>query len=334
MPNDTMRSSSLQENDEPGIDPQKMTLELLEHGDIPTAPRVGDIISGSIIARKTAAVFIDLGPQGTGIIYGREFFLAHDILKKHGVGDEIHAKVVSLEHPDGYIELSVSEAGREMAWEAIKLAMEGKETLTVTVDAANRGGLMATLHGLKAFIPVSQLSSEHYPHVEGGDKEKILSALRDFINTPLRVKVLSFDPHSDKLILSERAVVEEELREELKNYQIGDTVEGSIASIADFGLFIRFGSDEKFEGLAHISELSWTQPTNVKESFTVGQRIKAKIIDMQNGRTSLSLRALTPKPEAQKTETVTNVAEETAEKTPEALGPQETAISETEETAS
>ena len=128
-----------------------------------------------------ASVFVDLGPQGTGIIYGREFFLAQELLKQCNTGDTISAKVIEPENEDGYIELSVSAAYREIAWEKLNRAFHEKTSLTVEVEGANRGGLMATVEGVKAFLPVSQLSQENYPRVEGGDKEKILEALKDFI---------------------------------------------------------------------------------------------------------------------------------------------------------
>lgn len=261
-----------------------------------TLPRVGDIVEGTIIARKTAAVFIDLGARGTGLIFGREFFSAQEVLKKYDIGQTIHAKVIEAENPDGYVELSVSEAGRELAWKALKKAYDEKETIDVTIEAANRGGLMATLGGVKAFLPVSQLTPEHYPHVDGGDKEKILSALRDFIGKTLRVKLITFEPHLEKFILSEREVLDEELREALKNFRVGDTVEGVISGIVDFGLFVRFGPNEKLEGLAHISELDWGIVENIHERFKVGERITAKILELRGEKVSLSLKALLPNP--------------------------------------
>lgn len=262
----------------------------------PKPVRVGEIVEGPIVARRTAAVFVDLGPRGIGIIYGREFFLAHDALKRHGIGEAVRAKVVDPENDDGYVELSMSEAGRELAWEELRRTHETKTTIPATIEAANRGGLVATVEGVKAFLPVSQLSPEHYPHVEGGDKEKILAALRAFIGQALQVKILNIDPSADKLILSERAVAEEALREELKHFHVGDAIEGTVSGIVDFGLFIRFGPDEKLEGLIHLSELSWGAVDDIRKRYELRQRVKAKIIDIQGDRVSLSLKALLPNP--------------------------------------
>ena len=256
----------------------------------------GDIVEGALISRGTAVVFVDLGSHGTGIIYGREFFLAHELLKPKDIGATVSAKVIDPENDDGYVELSVSAAYQEIAWKKLLEAFHNKETLTVVVDAANRGGLMATIESIKAFLPVSQLSSEHYPRVEGGDKEKIFEALKAFEGQMLEVQIINADQKSDKLILSEKAVEEDKLRLELANYQIGDTLEGVISGVVDFGLFIKFGPQQKLEGLAHISELSWESIENIRERYHVSDTVKVKLIDLQGEKVSLSLKALEPDP--------------------------------------
>lgn len=265
--------------------------------DDPLKPlKAGEIVEGPLLSRGTAAVFVNLGAQGTGIIFGREFFLAQELLKQCDIGDTISAKVVEPENEDGFIELSVSAAYREIAWEKLNRAFQEKETLTVEIEAANRGGLMATIEGVKAFLPVSQLSQEHYPRVEGGDKEKILEALKEYAGEQFAVKIINADQRQDKLIISEKAVEEEAIREELQNFSVGDTVEGTITGVVDFGIFIKFGPEEKLEGLAHISELSWSPVEDINEEFKVDQKVKVKIIDIQGDKASLSLKALEPDP--------------------------------------
>jgi small subunit ribosomal protein S1 len=283
-------------------------------------PRIGEIVEGPLIARGSAAAFVDLGVRGTGIIYGREFFLARDALREKSIGDIISAKVIDPENDEGYVELSMNAAGKELAWKHLKQLADAKETIEVVIEAANRGGLIATVESIKAFLPVSHLAPEHYPHVEGGDREKILEALRKFVGTTMRVKIINLDPASEKLIISERAVIDEELREELKNFHVGDTIDGTIAGIVDFGLFIRFGPDERLEGLAHISELSWENIDNIRSRYRIGEHVKAKIIDIEGDRVSLSLKALLPHPESTK-ETQASKPSEHPEspKTPEPL---------------
>src|SRR3989344_1694309 len=276
------------------LDSAAHPLDAILKADSPQLPREGDIVEGPVVSRGTAAVFVDLGPQGTGIVYGREFFMARDILRDKRVGDRVSAKVIDPENADGYVELSAVAAGRELAWGRLQKFSDEKETIKATVESANRGGLVVNVEGIKAFLPVSQLAPEHYPHVEGGDKEKILEALRAFVGQPLSAKILNLDPQRDKLILSERAVFEEELREELKNFHVGDIVEGRVAGIVDFGLFVRFGPDERLEGLMHVSEVSREPVQHIRERFTIGDRLKAKIVDIQSDRVSLSLKALEP----------------------------------------
>src|SRR3989344_3214658 len=223
----------------------------------PTPLRAGDIVEGNIVARGIASVFVDLGSLGTGIIFGREFYNAQDVLKTLNIGEKLAAKVVDPENEDGYVELSARDAGRDIAWSRLKELHHNQTTLQVVIKSANRGGLVATVENVPAFLPASQLASEHYPRVEGGDKDKILEELKQLAGQTLDVKILDVHPGEEKLILSERAAELDTLKEELAQFKPGDTIEGVISRIADFGIFMRFGPDEKLEGMVHISEVSW-----------------------------------------------------------------------------
>lgn len=274
----------------------RTTLDAILKDDPIRTLKPGELVEGSLLSRGTAAVYVDLGAQGTGIIFGREFFMASELLKQCDVGDTVSAKVVDPENEEGYVELSVSAAYQEIAWEKLNLVFQKKETVAVEIEAANRGGLMATLERVKAFLPVSQLSAEHYPRVEGGDKDKILEALKSYIGQKFDIKIINADQKQDKLILSEKAVEEEALREELRSFNIGDDVDGSITGVVDFGLFIKFGPEEKLEGLAHISELSWGPVEDINAEFKVGDKVKVQIVNIQGDKASLSLKALQPDP--------------------------------------
>ncbi|MDD2732162.1 MAG: S1 RNA-binding domain-containing protein [Candidatus Pacebacteria bacterium] len=267
-------------------------------------PKNGEIIEGKIIGKGRSSVFIDLGNIGTGIIYGKEFYEAKDQLKRSKVGDVIFAKIVETENEDGYTELSLSKAGKEMAWDSLKKRKDDDEILIVKILGANKGGLLAEVEGIPAFLPVSQLSSDNYPKVEGGDNLKILKALQKFVGKEMEVKIFDISSEENKLILSERAKETREIKEILKNYSIGDIVEGEITGVVDFGAFIRFSAKEKtaegktpeLEGLIHISELDWRLIEKPSETVKVGQKVKAKIIDIQNEKISLSLKALKEDP--------------------------------------
>ena len=115
---------------------------------------------------------------------------------------------------------------------------------------------------VKGFLPVSQLTPEHYPRVPGGDKNKILEHLKEFIGTHFDVKVIDVDERDEKLIVSEKEAWEEMQHNIISAYKVGDTVEGKITAITDFGVFMEFG--EKLEGLVHISEIAWQRIDNQK----------------------------------------------------------------------
>lgn len=267
---------------------------LKSKGDFLNVPKVGEIVEGVAIEKRGAKLFVDLGNRGTGIIYGREYYEAQDVLKNIEPGSTVTAKVVELDNDEGYIELSLKEAGREKNWRDLKEKMLEGEVLTLPVKEANRGGLILELYGVRGFLPVSQLSLKHYPRVENGDKEQILAELQKFVGVELKVKILDANPYENKLIFSERDSDSEELRAKLAKYKKGDEVEGEITGVVNFGAFMKF--DEGLEGLIHISEIDWQLIENPRDVLKVGEKRKAKIIDIEGGKVSLSLKALTPDP--------------------------------------
>jgi len=269
--------------------------ELLEKHDLLKPPKVGEIVEGKVIEIGKGAVFLDLGPKGTGIIYGKEFMEAKEKLKNLKIGEKIFAKIIDLENEEGYRELSLTAAGKEIAWEELRQKKEKEERIKVKILKANKGGLISEISGIPAFLPVSQLSSDHYPKVEGGEVNQILRELQKFINKELEVKILNIDQNSEQIILSERLIEQEAMKEILKNYKVGDVVKGEISGITDFGAFIKFGK-ENLEGLCHISELDWQIVEDPSDIVKIGQKVKAKIIDISNGRVSLSLKALKKDP--------------------------------------
>jgi len=266
--------------------------------------RVDEIVQGKVIDSGKATVYLDLGAWGTGIIYGKEFYEAREKLKELKIGDKVFAKVIDLENEDGYIELSLTQAGKELAWDQLKENKQRDELIKVKVLGANKGVLLAKVYDIPAFLPVSQLSQINYPKIEGGDSQKILKALQKFIGKELEVKVFDFDQREEKLILSEKAKESEKLKDIIKNYKEGDVVEAEITGVVDFGAFVKIPLDpaitgkeiDSLEGLIHISELDWQIIEDPSEIVKVGQKVKAKIIDISNNKISLSLKALKKDP--------------------------------------
>ena len=257
-------------------------------------PKPGNILSGQIISVSKDSVFVDLGPIGIGIVYPGEFYDNPDRMKTFKSGDKISAMLIELENDDGYRELSLRAAQMTTAWQDIKEKKENGEIVPVTVININKGGLIVEVSGVQGFLPLSQLSAEHYPKVGGGDPGKIVQALQKFKNQELKVKIIDFSEAENKLIVSERAIQEESLKEELAKLKVGDTVEGEITEVTDFGAFIRMGNG--LDGLIHSSEIDWKFVENPREILHSGEKITAKIISLEGGRVALSLKALKEDP--------------------------------------
>ncbi|HWB34134.1 MAG TPA: S1 RNA-binding domain-containing protein [Candidatus Paceibacterota bacterium] len=260
----------------------------------PTPPQQGDIVEGPVIALDRARLYIDLPPFGTGIIFGREYLNAREVIKRTNVGDRIAAKVISTDSKEGYIELSLKEARQALIWAEAEEAVKEKRLVEITVKEANKGGLILEWQGIAGFLPASQLKAEHYPRVADGDKDKILDELRKLVGQKLMVSIISATPKEGKLIFSEKGIDDKEKKELIANYQVGDVVEGEVTGMVDFGVFIKL--EEGLEGLVHISEIDWGLVDDPRHFFKVGDRVKVKIIDIKDGKISLSVKQLKDNP--------------------------------------
>ncbi|MFH1401437.1 MAG: S1 RNA-binding domain-containing protein [Parcubacteria group bacterium] len=274
--------------------------DILEKNDAAKSPKIGEIAEGKIIGLKKGSMYVDLGSVGAGIIFGKEFFEARSILRDLKPGDTIFGKIVDFENDEGYFELSLSQAGQQLNWEKLKRQKDEGQLVSVKISGANKGGLLADVLDVTGFLPVSQLSPQNYPRVEGGDTSKILKELQKFIGQDMEVKIFDLDPREGKLILSEKAKETEKIKEILKNYNVGDVVEGEITGLVDFGAFIRFPAgakpEEGLEGLIHISELDWAIVGDPSEIVKIGDKVKAKIIEIKDNKVSLSLKVLKKDP--------------------------------------
>jgi len=266
----------------------------LQEGNLLEIPKEGTIVEGGIVGKGRAAAYVDLGIFGTGIIFGREFYKSKDELKNLENGETVAVKIKEIDGEDGYVEVSHHEARKDMAWDVLEEKKENSETVTVKIEGANKGGLLAKMFGIPSFLPSSQLSSENYPHVEGGDRDKILEELQKLVGEKLDVRILDLDKSDEKIILSEKIREMEKKEEALENFSEGDVVEGKITGIVDFGAFIKFG--EGIEGLIHISELDWSLVSHPSDILEEGQKIEAKIIKIEDGKVFLSLKALKEDP--------------------------------------
>lgn len=263
--------------------------------DLPNPPQEGDVVEGPVISVDKSAIYIDLSPFGTGIIYGREFIIARDMIRKLHVADTVSAKVVDVKSSTGYIELSLKEAKQAMVWEEVEQAIKDKTPLELTITEANKGGLLLSWQGLQGFLPASQLSAAHYPRVADGDKDRILEELRRLVGTKLVVTIIGATQDDGKLIFSEKHTGGEETEvKKAEKYDLGDVLSGTITGVVEFGVFVKI--EDNLEGLVHISELDWSLVEDPKKLFSVGDKVNVKVIDIKNGKVSLSIKQLKENP--------------------------------------
>ncbi|MFA5211475.1 MAG: S1 RNA-binding domain-containing protein [Patescibacteria group bacterium] len=257
-------------------------------------PKEGDLIKGKVISIDKGEIRIDINGLVIGVVRGNELFSESREFSDTKVGDEVEATVVEVENENGEMELSFRTAGKKLIWDRMaEYAKEGK-VISAKVLQANKGGLMLKADALVGFMPVSQLNPDNYPRVQGGDKNRILEHLRSFIGKNIKVKVLDANANEDKLIFSEKEIWEDEQKNILDSYKIGDVVSGEVSALTPFGAFIKFG--EGLEGLVHISEIVWQRIDHPKDVLKAGDKVKAQIIDLNKSKIYLSLKRLVDDP--------------------------------------
>ena len=256
---------------------------------------LGQLIDADVINIQGTRVFVNLTPYGTGIVYGKEYLAARDIIRDINAGDSVSAKIVELENEDGYIELSIREAKQALVWSEAQEAMDKKEKLEIVVKEANKGGLMLNWQGVSGFLPASQLNAEHYPHVKDGGKDAIVNELKKLVGQKLSVSVLSVNPKEGKLIFSETGEKSNNREKSIPSkYKVGDIIECEVTGIVDFGIFLKL--EDGVEGLVHISEMAWSLVENPRTLYKAGDTVKAKIIEIKEGKISFSIKTLTENP--------------------------------------
>jgi small subunit ribosomal protein S1 len=218
-------------------------------------PAKDSIVEGTVISIGKNAVYVDLPPWGTGVIFGREYINARDLIKKINIGDKITGKIIGNDNKEGYIEISLKEAKQALIWSDAEEAIRDKKVYELAVTEANKGGLMMVWQGITGFLPASQLKTEHYPRIADGDKDKILEELRKLVGTKLSVAIIGVNAKEGKLIFSEKDPNNDEKEKMMGHYTLGDELEGEVTGIVDFGIFVKI--EEGLEGLVHISEIDW-----------------------------------------------------------------------------
>ena len=253
-----------------------------------TLPKIGDIVKGTIISASKSEILIDIPGFTTGIVRGKEIKNLQGEQQNLKPGDPVDAMVLDIENENGQMELSLKSAITETSWLYVKEKEENQELLDLGINGVNKGGLLLSIKSIPAFLPVSQLTQEHYPRVEGGDKKKILQKLKEFVGKTLRVKIISYSPEEQKIIVSEKRAWEEAQKQKLAQYKIGDTVSTTVKSITNFGCFVTF--DDNLEGLIPIETIPIPEGQTISDVVRQNQEISAKIIDLRGTKVFLSLK--------------------------------------------
>lgn len=267
--------------------------DLLEDKAFLTIPKQGDVVKGKVISVSKNEVRIDIENYRTGVVRGREIADPSRVFADVVAGDEVEATVVDLENENGEVELSFRFAGHRKAWDMLQDLFRSGETVSVKVLEASKGGLLVKLNHISGFLPVSQLAPDNYPRVAGGDKSKILEKLKTFTGKSMDVRVIDVNEGEEKLIVSEKAVWEDRQKNVISKFKVGDTVEGEVSALADFGAFVKF---DILEGLVHISEIAWQRIDHPRDILKVGDTVKAEIIGIEGSKIFLSMKKLVEDP--------------------------------------
>lgn len=244
----------------------------------------GDIISGTVIAVSEEEVMLDLNYYTQGIIKAENLSNDPDFLitEQVKVGDQIEATVIRKDDGNGNIELSRKEANDVLAWEKLQEMLEQEIIVSVRIKESVPSGVVTYLEGIRAFIPASQICSDY---VEDTDV---------WIGKQIDVKVITVDKDKTKLVLSGKAVARER-EEEARNHRIsmlvpGTVMEGTIEQIKPYGAFVSLGNG--ISGLVHISQICQKRISSPNEVVKEGQKVKVKILNTNDNKVSLSMKAL------------------------------------------
>lgn len=275
--------------DEGGEEQTPAAPEATPYNEAITVLKPGDIVKGKVVQVSDNEVLVDVGYKSEGLIPVSE--LARRYVEKASdvvsVGDEIYVQVLRLdEREEGRLILSKKRAEEEVAWQHLQQAYERGEVLEVNVVDEVKGGLIANV-GVRGFIPASQVGQE------------FIRDLSPYVSKTIRVKIIELDRSDRRVILSEKAVLDEEQRrrrqETWDRIQEGQVWTGTVKRLTDFGAFVEI---DGIDGLLHISEMSWGRINHPSEVLKEGQSVDVKVlkVDRERGRISLGLRQLLPDP--------------------------------------
>lgn len=304
--NPALRQGDLPENNLPENTNNHIDMGALlqEEGNIALDfPQAGEIRTGFIASKSASQILVSIGAKSEGVITGKELeAMPPEEREALQVGQEVTVYVVSADDTNGSVILSYTRAQEQKGWDAVEKMLEAGEVYESVIEGYNKGGLIVPIHGLKGFVPASQIGISRRVHLSGETTEQRYA---NMIGEPVLVRVIEVDRSRRRLILSERAAssetrlsLKERVIEELKE---GDVRTGRVTSLADFGAFINIGGAD---GLVHLSEISWDRVRHPSEVLEIGQEVQVKVIsiDREKKRIGLSIRVLQEDPWRKKVE--------------------------------
>ncbi|HJN92432.1 MAG TPA: S1 RNA-binding domain-containing protein [Dehalococcoidia bacterium] len=252
----------------------------------------GDVVEGIVVGREGPSIIVDVGAKSEGVVTTNEMHsLTPDQRDAIQVGHAILVYVLQPDSEDGQMMLSVDRARGEQGWRELQAKFESGDIFEAIVAGFNKGGLLVNVEGVNAFVPLSQvMGAAPETETSGGN-------LNEFVGRPLRLKVIEINRRRNRVILSERAAMQE-WRAEQKDRLLAELREseirrGHITSIRSFGVFVDLGGAD---GLVHLSELSWERDINPEEQFKVGQDVDVYVmkVDQESKKIGLSIRRARP----------------------------------------
>lgn len=254
-------------------------------------------VKGTILKTIENGILVDCDNNAfTGIILSKEV----KELERSGYdldpGREIELEIINtnIRHEDGHYIVSITKLLQYDVWKSIIKKFEADDVITVIPTEANLGGLLIDMHGIKGFVPLSQLAPIHYPRVEDGDQEIIFEKLLDLIGKELKVRIINIDEDEKRIVLSEREALKEERENILKDLEVGKIYDGVVSGLSSYGLFVTIGGT--VEWLVHISEITYGHVNNIEKLGKIGDKISVKVIGLENGKISLSSKKLKDDP--------------------------------------
>ena len=257
------------------------------------SPRRGDVVEGTVISIGRDGVLVDVGAKSEGIIpLGEMHSLGADPLSKIEPGEKVIASVVQPETPEGQVLLSLDKARGERGWRVLQTRFETGESFEGEVTGYNKGGLLVNVEGVNAFVPLSQVVGVRPDREDGSD-----NSLQQMTGRQLRLKVIEINRRRNRVILSERAALQEYRNQQkeklLSELQEGEIRRGKITSVRSFGVFVDLGGAD---GLAHLSELTWERGKSPEDIYKVGEEVDVYVmkVDPETKKIALSLRLAQP----------------------------------------